>query len=46
MSLVGTRPPTVQKLATECFENLVLMLPFTFLLFWTFEERIKKVTVF
>ena len=25
-----------QKLTTECFENLVLMLPFTFLLFWTF----------
>ena len=34
-----------QKLATECFENLVLMLPFTFLLFWTFEERIKKVSL-
>ena len=34
-----------QKLTTECFENLVLMLPFTFLLFWTFEERIKKVSL-
>lgn len=29
-----------QQLTTECFENLVLMLPFTFLLFWTFEEKI------
>lgn len=29
-----------QQLTTECFENLVLMLPFTFLLFWTFEEKV------
>jgi len=34
-----------QKLTTECFENLVLMLPFTFLLFWTFEEKIKRVSL-
>ena len=34
-----------QKLTTECFENLVLMLPFTFLLFWTFGEKIKKVSL-
>lgn len=34
-----------QKLTTECFENLVLLLPFTFLLFWTFEEKIKRVSL-
>lgn len=34
-----------RKLTTECFENLVLMLPFTFLLFWTFEEKIKSLSL-
>lgn len=34
-----------QKLTTECFENLVLMLPFTFLLFWTFEDKIRKLSL-
>ena len=31
-----------KKLTTECLENLVLMLPFTFFLFLTFEEKMKK----
>ena len=31
-----------RQLTTECFENLVLMLPFTFLLFWTFQEKQGK----
>lgn len=34
-----------KKLTTECFENLLLMLPFTFLLFWTFEEKVEKVVL-
>lgn len=29
-----------QQLTTECFENMVLMLPFAFLLLWTFDEKI------
>ena len=32
-----------QQLTIECFENLVLTLPFTFLLFWTFEEKLGKI---
>lgn len=28
-----------------CFENLVLMLPFVFLLFWTFEEKLGKISM-
>lgn len=31
-----------KQLTTECFENLLLMLPFTFLLFWTFSEKILE----
>lgn len=31
-----------KQLTTKCFENLVLMLPFTFLLFWTFEEKTAR----
>lgn len=34
-----------QQLTTECFENLILMIPFTFLLFWTFEEKIKQLSL-
>lgn len=34
-----------KKLTTECFENLVLMLPFVFLLFWTFEEKLGKISM-
>ena len=32
-------------LTTECFENLVMMLPFTILLFWTYGDRIFKKVV-
>ena len=69
MSLVGTRPPTVDewdkyelhhraRLATKPgltgmwqvsgrsnitdFENIALMLPFTFLLMWTAKEKLLK----
>ena len=31
-----------KKLTTECLENLILMMPFIFVLFWTFEEKMKK----
>lgn len=34
-----------QQLTTECFENLILMIPFTFLLFWTFEDKIKQLSL-
>lgn len=34
-----------RKLTTECFENLVLMLPFTFFLFLTFEEKLKRISM-
>mgnify|MGYP004512003443 FL=1 len=34
-----------KKLTTECFENLVLMLPFVFLLFGTFEEKLGKISM-
>lgn len=34
-----------QQLTTECLENIILMLPFTFLLFWTFEEKIKQISL-
>ena len=34
-----------KKLTTECFENLVLMLPFTFFLFLTFEEKLKRISM-
>ena len=34
-----------QQLTTECLENFILMLPFTFLLFWTFEEKIKQISL-
>ena len=34
-----------KKLTTECLENLVLMLPFTFFLFLTFEEKLKKISM-
>ena len=34
-----------KKLTTECFENLVLMLPFVFLLSWTFEEKLGKISM-
>lgn len=30
------------NLTTECFENVLLMLPFTFLLLWTFGNRVVK----
>ena len=29
-------------LTTECFENIALMLPFTFLLMWTAKEKLLK----
>lgn len=31
-----------KQLTTECLENLILMLPFIFVLFWTFEEKLEK----
>lgn len=31
-----------KQLTTECLENLILMMPFIFVLFWTFEEKMKK----
>lgn len=34
-----------RQLTTECFENLVLLLPFTFLVFWTFEEKIGNISL-
>lgn len=34
------------ELTTECIENIMLMLPFTFLLLWTFSTRLlQKVTL-
>lgn len=32
-----------QKLTAECFENLILLLPFVFLFLWTFEEKIQNI---
>ena len=32
-----------KQLTTECLENLILMLPFVFVLFWTFEDKIENV---
>ena len=32
-----------KKLTTECFENSILLLPFVFLLLWTFEEKIQNI---
>ena len=29
-------------LTTECFENIALMMPFTFLLMWTAKEKLLK----
>ncbi len=30
------------QLTTECFENVIMMIPFMFLLLWTFGEKIAK----
>ena len=32
-----------KQLTTECLENLILMLPFIFVLFWTFEDKMENV---
>lgn len=32
-----------KQLTTECLENLILMLPFVFVLFWNFEDKIENV---
>ena len=34
------------KLTTECFENILLMLPFVFLLFWSEHKKILKSITF
>ena len=34
------------KLTTECFENILLMLPFIFLLFWSEHKKILKSITF
>lgn len=33
-------PDGTKVLSTECFENMILMLPFTFLLMWTMKEKL------
>ena len=34
-----------KQLTTECLENLILMMPFIFVLFWTFEENLEKINL-
>ena len=29
-----------QKLTTECIENIIMMLPFTSMVIWTFQEKV------
>ena len=29
-----------QKLTTECIENIIMMLPFTSMVVWTFQEKV------
>ena len=31
-----------QKLTTECIENVIMMVPFSAVAMWTFEEKIGK----
>lgn len=31
-----------QKLTTECIENLIMMVPFSAVVVWTFEEKIRN----
>ena len=38
----STQADGTVTLTTECFENIVLMLPFTFLLMWTAKEKFLK----
>lgn len=38
----NTQPDGTVTLTTECFENIALMLPFTFLLMWTAKEKLLK----
>lgn len=35
-----------QTLTTECIENLILLMPFVFVLFWTFTKEIVIETIF
>lgn len=35
-----TAPDGTKTLTTECFENILLMMPFTFLLMWTAREKL------
>ena len=38
----STQADGTVTLTTECFENIALMLPFTFLLMWTAKEKLLK----
>ena len=31
-----------QKLTTECIENVIMMMPFSAVVMWTFEEKMEK----
>lgn len=31
-----------QKLTTECIENVIMMVPFSAVVMWTFEEKMEK----
>ena len=31
-----------QKLTTECIENVIMMIPFTSIVIWTFREKVDK----
>ena len=34
-----------QQLTTECIENVIMMMPFSAVVMWTFEEKLEKDTV-
>ena len=31
-----------QKLTTECIENVIMMVPFSLIVMWTFQEKVSR----